>query len=142
MYGIFTATDNAFDIQLLDADGNPIPIPPGPQIDNTGVPLPVITDPWGNKVTPFYPPPGKAPAEWPPGSGQPFKPPEMYGVFTATDNGFDFQLLDAAGKPIPTPPGTQFDVSGFPLPVITDPWGNKVTPFYPPPGKAPAEWPP
>jgi hypothetical protein len=56
--------------------------------------------------------------------------------------GGSFQYVDAAGQPVPTPPGTIADIGPTGLPEIRDTRGNLAPAFYPPPGKPPLVWPP
>ncbi|MBN2430929.1 MAG: hypothetical protein JXQ27_05610 [Acidobacteria bacterium] len=124
---------------FVDADGNPMPTPPGTQTHMAGEHSYLATDPWGNPVYSLYPPPGRAPSEWPPGSGKAFQPPE---IFAQPKSGGGFEFVDKDGNPVPTPPGTKTHVAGEESYPATDPWGNPVYSLFPPPGEAPADWPP
>jgi len=125
--------------EFVDADGNPVTPPPGTKSHGAGEESYPATDPWGNPIYSLFPPPGKAPAEWPPGSGKTFQPPEM---FAQPKPGGGFEFVDRDGNPVPTPPGTQVHVAGEESYPATDPWGNPVYSLYPPPGRAPKFWPP
>jgi hypothetical protein len=116
-----------------------MPTPPGTKLHLGGeLPYPA-TDPWGKPVYSLYPPPGKAPVEWPPGSGKTFQPPEM---FAHPKPGGGYEFVDADGDPMAAPPGIKLNPGGQLPYVATDPWGNPVCSLYPPPGEAPEFWPP
>ena len=138
---LYALPDPEGGFRFVDSDGRAVPEPPGIQLNPTGEEIPFpATDPWGNPIYSLYPPPGDAPAEWPPGSGKTFQPPGLYAL---PDPEGGFRFVDGDGLTVPTPPGIQFNPTGEELPYpATDPWGNPIYSFYPPPGEAPEFWPP
>jgi hypothetical protein len=107
----------------IDAAGNPVESPPilNAKMDKMG--NLTYFDPWGNQVPTLYPPPGTAPAEWPPGSGKSFEPPTFF-VNPKPGGGFD--VVDASGNPLQSPPQIKFDPT-YKSKEYFDPWGNQGT---------------
>jgi len=65
---------------------------------------------------------------------KPWSPPN-YFVNPLPDGGF--QIVDAAGKPVPAPPEIKETTDAKGNKIFLDPWGDQIQTLYPPPGKTP-----